>query len=77
MSKDTPEVGDVIIYKGCIFNLKGHIHTIKNDIVYSICKDENKINVCADTITNFYKRHDYLGKSKANIEQLFEVENEE
>ncbi len=75
MSKE-PEVGDVIIYKGCLFNLRGHIHTIKNDIVYSICKDGHKINVCVDTITNFYKTHTYLGKSKANIEQLFEVKDE-
>lgn len=77
MSKDTPEVGDIIIYHGYLDSLKGHIHTIENEIVYSICKDGHKINVCADTIRDFYKRHDYLGKSKANIDDLFKTEIEE
>lgn len=77
MSKDKPEVGDVIMYNGCLDKLKGNIHTVENNLVYSICKDGHKINVCVDTITNFYKRHTYLGKSKANIDDLFKTENEQ
>ena len=76
MSKDKPEIGDVWeLNNGSIFHYKyyiletrpwsDYIDVISNSMVKS---QKNR---------NFFKDCIYLGKSKASIEQLFEVENED
>lgn len=76
MSKDTPEVGDVYLRDFSFGKFKSTIHTIENGVVYSISKNGYKIYVCVDNSRDFYKNYDYLGKSKANIDDLFKTENE-
>lgn len=66
-----PEVGDVW-------------QTVNQRIVI-LCIDNDVCGCAVDNSSNFiqwrhkdsFKKYTYLGKSKASIEQLFEVENEE
>lgn len=83
MSKDTPEVGDVFaridetkvsnrritsIYKCCDGDCLIHLAYLDED---------NRISEEVIFLSAMNKHYKYLGKSKARIEQFFEVENEE
>lgn len=83
MSKYTPEVGDIFaridetkvsnrritsIYKCCDSDCIIHLAYLDED---------NRIQEEVIFLSAMNKHYKYLGKSKASIEQLFEVENEE
>lgn len=83
MSKYTPEVGDIFaridetkvsnrritsIYKCCDGDCIIHLAYLDED---------NRIQEEVIFLSAMNKHYKYLGKSKASIEQLFEVENEE
>ena len=76
MSKDKPEVGDVWGVNGS--TIKFHIETVEEDIVMALQADDtfhilNEIMVDKEVLN---KHCQYLGKSKANINDLFEVRDE-
>lgn len=73
MSKDKPEVGDVWEYEDGyrvhVFDTEEMICAlamVKGGLCYEGFKERK-----------FLERHKYLGKSKANINDLFKTENEE
>lgn len=72
MSKEKPEVGDVFeLANGSIFHYKYYILEVRPWSDY--------IDVLINTMTrtqknrNFFKNCTYLGKAKANINDLFEA----
>ena len=78
MSKDTPETGDVwkdscgeqahILYVGYIVVYVRKYWITNYEYHYEVCKlDYNK----------FIRKWAYIGKSKANLDDLFKTENEE
>lgn len=70
MSKDTPEVGDVWINK--TGSKKYYVVSVSNKYVYCLVKG-------LGISTKYYalfQNYTYLGKSKANIDNLFKTENE-
>lgn len=73
MSKDTPEVGDVWEDKDAKYRIY-HIISVNNHSVIvadiHLWKSEFSIKVFKSFCT-------YLGKSKANIDDLFKTESEE
>ena len=90
MSKDKPEVGDVFeipfsdyTAKAVVINLRkqGWIYMLRK---YKFADEKSytyDVGVLNDSIEPDYfrviiKRAKYLGKSKANINDLFETENE-
>ena len=80
MSKDTPEVGDVWIdgYKRKIF--VADVYDLKNNgfaecITTDIYRPE--VLKARDIKFDTFQFLTYLGKSKANINDLFKTENEE
>ena len=77
MSKDRiPEVGDV--YKDLETDRVYHITLVENDIVwFALITKYSGIQVFWQIWNNFRKDCKYLGKSKANINDLFKTENEE
>jgi hypothetical protein len=75
MSKDTPEVGDVWQTNSKKTGLQNIVVTgIKNNVYVLTDKGVASTRWLSDFRR---KEYTYLGKSKASIEQLFEVENEE
>lgn len=76
MSKDTPEVGDVWYTKSKkAGNKRIIISGIKNSVVYVLSEN----GVASTRWCYVFKNgnYTYLGKSKANIDDLFKTENEE
>jgi hypothetical protein len=76
MSKDTPEVGDVWKHNqdGFIFC----VTYIENELykwAHSVWQDGSIHKIYYGGF--FTNRYTYLGKSKANIDDLFKTENEE
>lgn len=72
MSKDRePEVGDVWQ------SINQKIVIIARDEYMFGCVVDNSQNIIQWRHKESFYEYKYLGKSKANIEQLFEVENEE
>jgi len=90
MSKDTPEVGDVWVHKKGCYPI--HITDVGSNFIefigytvdeYTKTKHRQYYTNSFSSLNNderytrFTEIHKYLGKSKASIEQLFEVKNEE
>lgn len=77
MSKNTPEVGDVWIYDR-VKNIRHLIVDADVLLVHTVYLSYKKhliVNVYdADTFTREFT---YLGHSKANIDDLFKMEDEE
>lgn len=72
MSKDKPEVGDVWENLG---NFK--VYIINFDVLVNTCFFfNNELWQASFNLKDFLEQHTYLGKSKANINQLFEVQDE-
>ena len=73
-----PEVGDVWKDK---YGEQAHILWVGYVVVYVrrywINNYECHYEVCRLDYDRFIRKWTYVGKNKANIEQLFEVENEE
>ncbi|MBS4773087.1 MAG: hypothetical protein KHX55_02290 [Proteobacteria bacterium] len=76
MSKLTPEVGDVWVeedsehdYKRCVW-----ISLVKDTMVSGIT-DEGRCLWCA-SIEEFLTKHKFLFKSKCNVNNLFEVQDD-
>lgn len=71
-----PEVGDVWEFAGKPI----HVKEITEDEIYYVEEDcslsMSSIITSYDTLGNFLDRSTYLGKSKANINDLFEVRDE-
>jgi len=68
MSKDTPEVGDVWQ------SINQKIVIIVRDEDMCGCAVSNSQNIIQWRHKGSFYGYKYLGKSKANIEQLFEVQ---
>lgn len=71
-----PEVGDVWEFAGKPMHIKevieDEIYYVEEDCDYSM----SCIVTSYDTLENFLDRSTYLGKSKANITDLFEVKDD-
>lgn len=76
MSKDKPEVDDVWC-ENKNNNIRYHITNVGEAIVSYSCKGGIGISPCSSFIERFVEECAYLGKSKANIDDLFKTENEE
>lgn len=76
MSKDTPEVGDVwkANSSGIVFYLSS-IDVRDKKMMFSMAQDGRTKRILVDNY--FLMENTYLGKSKANIDDLFKTENEE
>lgn len=78
MSKEhiTPEVGDVWQYR---YGLdKVHILSILSDRIRCVLLIDKRFVQQREYLTErFLEDYRYLGKSKANIDDLFKTENEE
>jgi len=76
MSKDTPEVGDVwqSVESGVIFILTAKDKYFDN-MWHSMANDGRTRII--EVYKHFFETSRYLGKSKANIDDLFKTENEE
>lgn len=75
MSKDiTPEVGDIWKYKD---GIKVHIIMVDEETVEAFAILGGSAWSGTFSKDEFQKQHTYLGKSKANINDLFKTENEE
>lgn len=73
MSKDKPEVGDVWKYQEKLY----HISAITERFVEVWClSSDDIIRKHNWVIRDFKTVFTYLGKSKANINDLFEVQDE-
>ena len=83
MSKDTPEVGDIFarINKTKVSNRRiTSIHKCCDGdcIVHLAYLDgDNRISEEVVFLSTMNKHYTYLGKNKANIDDLFKTENEE
>ena len=76
MSKDTTEVDDV--YKVLETDRVYQITLVENDIIwFAMIYEYSGIQVFWEKLDMFCKDCKYLGKSKANINDLFKTENEE
>ena len=75
MSKDTPEVGDVFYVKPFPLQKRiiTHIIEYKNIITYVVFNGRQTYET---SLSRIKKELKYLGKSKANIDDLFKTENE-
>lgn len=75
MSKDTPEVGDVWEIK----DARTYITFLHNGFVDSVCRccSSSYVYDRTYTVNELVREGKYLGKSKANIDDLFDTENEE
>ena len=73
MSKDKPEVGDVWLNEA---NFNVNVFAVSVNIC-AFYVFNNNIWAGEFTKEEFLKTHTYLGKSKANIKDLFKTENEE
>lgn len=74
MSKDTPEVGDIWKYKD---GVKVCLIMVDEETVESFAIIGGSVWGGTFQKDEFVKNHTYLGKSKANIDDLFKTENEE
>ena len=76
MSKDKPEVGDVFYVKHYPHLKRIITHKIeyKNIISYAVFDGRLTYDT---SLSRIKKELTYLGKSKANIDDLFKMENEE
>lgn len=74
MSKDTPEAGDVWEYKD---GIKVYITMVDEETVESFAILGGSVWGGSFRRDEFRKDHNYLGHSKANINDLFKTENEE
>lgn len=73
MSKDTPEVGDVWIDTET--DRIYHITLVENDIIwFAMIYECSGMQVFWEKLDMFCKDCKYLGKSKANIDDLFKTE---
>lgn len=74
MSKDTPEVGDVWEINSAkiyiTFSHNGFVDSVRHCCSY-VYNDRTY------TVNELVRDGKYLGKSKANIDDLFKTENEE
>lgn len=77
MSKDTPEVGDVWEYKYGFDKIYIIEIDLPNGYVRVLKKITGKYIQQREYTTEFFNDCRYLGKSKANIDDLFKTENEE
>lgn len=68
--KTIPEVGDVWEFGGFLY----HVRSLDEYCVTSICDEGDSIETYYEGIKDFVDRSVYIGKSKATINQLFEVE---
>lgn len=75
MSKE-PEVGDVFIYHNKQIMSVIKISHISEDVC-CLCYENLRYNIYDFQKEHFIKYSRYLGKSKANIDDLFKMENEE
>ena len=78
MSKDTPEVGDIYGNIGDRGLCRITYISPYENVHYAYCDENGNIKEGIDGLImfkdeEFYK---YLGKSKANINELFEVQDE-
>lgn len=74
MSKDTPEVGDVWEYQGKQY----HLSSVDDRYITVWCKSNDEVIRRHKWVTrSFNACFTYLGKSKANIDDLFKTDNEE
>ena len=70
MSKDKAEVGDVWEYQDKLY----HVSAITDRVVEVWCKSSNDIMRKHNwIIRDFIHCFNYLGKSKVNVEELFNV----
>lgn len=74
MSKEKPEVGDVFEFKTKNDHYKFYVIDVDGYDCEVVVTAQNKIWTSYTLISGDFK---YLGKSKANINDLFETENEE
>lgn len=74
MSKDTPEVGDVFEGKFAKYNLL-EVGKVWCEVA-AIDKCSDEIRFRAIPLFYLIEKCTYLGKSKANIDDLFKTENE-
>lgn len=78
MSKETPEVGDVWEYKGCLI----HITRVCGNCIEFLFQEKDGLrkrfvyDFNCTTKEYFIKNHTYIGKAKGSIKDLFEVEDE-
>ncbi len=70
MSKEKPEVGDVWEFGGFLY----HVRSLDENGVTSICDEGDFVETYYDSFEDFLNRSTYIGKSKASIKDLFEVE---
>lgn len=70
MNKDKPEVGDVWINKTGTKTY--YIVSLGNNYAHCLVKGLG----ISTKYYDLFRNYKYLGKSKANIEQLFEVQDE-
>ncbi len=77
MSKDTPEVGDIWIDNLSCEKKRYHIIDCPSELVLAVKIKRGRIYTQEFYIGAFLNEFTYLGKSKANINDLFKTENEE
>ena len=76
MSKDKPEVGDVWIDTET--DRFYHVTHIENDIIwFAMIYEYSGIQVFWEKLDMFFQDCKYLGKSKANISDLFKTDKKE
>ena len=72
MSKDKPEVGDVWVEHKIIYY---HIVKIQEPYLFYANCNKSGISTYCSSIERFVKECQYVGKSKANINDLFEEQD--
>ena len=70
MSAEKPEVGDVWEFGG----LHYHVIDVNEKEIVFVCAEGKFIETYYDSFEDFVDRSTYIGKSKASVNQLFEVE---
>ena len=73
MSEHMPEVGDLWIYEDNDYKRITYISLFEYGLVFGV-NDDGRV-LWGSNMEYFLKKNKYLGKSKANINQLFEVQN--
>lgn len=68
--KIIPEVSDVWEFGGFLY----HVIDINGKEIVFVCAEGNFMETYYDSVEDFVNRSTYLGKSKASIKDLFEVE---
>lgn len=76
MSKEKPEVGDVWIINGHKIRLEQVGEKYNKEYVYHISETSNGLKGYSVYTVSFIKTvGKYLGKSKVNLEELFDVKD--